>query len=165
MICSTGCTTVSSQRRRTQEMRERAEIENLKDNVAGMEARLNGIEDAQQAIYVQIESLQAAVDRSESDHRRSIDSLQQTLKAAKVSRARDQQATIDTLSERMAGIMQSQSRGRAISEEGYEHVVQSGETLSEIASAYNVRTSVIVEANDLSNPDSIRTGQTLFIPK
>ena len=45
-----------------------------------------------------------------------------------------------------------------------EHTVQSGETLSEIASAYGVRMNALIEANGLKDPDSIRVGQTLFIP-
>lgn len=48
---------------------------------------------------------------------------------------------------------------------GYEHVVESGETLGEIARNYGVTVEVIVEANDLGDPDALRMGQTLFIPK
>lgn len=44
------------------------------------------------------------------------------------------------------------------------HVVQRGETLSEIAKAYGVTTQAIVEANDIENPNRIVTGQKLIIP-
>jgi LysM repeat protein len=44
------------------------------------------------------------------------------------------------------------------------HVVQSGETLGEIASDYQVPVEALVDANDLANPNSITTGQELLIP-
>ncbi len=46
---------------------------------------------------------------------------------------------------------------------GYEHKVESGQTLSAIAQAYGVSVQKIKDANGLKN-DVIRVGQTLFIP-
>jgi LysM repeat protein len=48
---------------------------------------------------------------------------------------------------------------------GYEHVVEAGQTLSEIALAYKVRADAIVKENGLKDASSIRVGQKLFIPK
>lgn len=48
--------------------------------------------------------------------------------------------------------------------DGY-HVVQSGESLSKIASIYGVSTRALTEANGVTNPNSIRVGQKLKIPK
>ncbi len=47
---------------------------------------------------------------------------------------------------------------------GYEHKVERGQTLSEIARGYNKSVESILKANKLSNPSSIRVGQVLFIP-
>ena len=47
---------------------------------------------------------------------------------------------------------------------GYEHKVERGQTLSEIARGYNKSVESIMKANKLSNPSSIRIGQLLFIP-
>jgi len=47
---------------------------------------------------------------------------------------------------------------------GYEHKVERGQTLSEIARGYNKSVESIMKANKLSNPSSIRVGQLLFIP-
>jgi len=47
---------------------------------------------------------------------------------------------------------------------GYEHKVERGQTLSEIARGYNKSVESIMKANKLSNPSSIRIGQVLFIP-
>lgn len=44
------------------------------------------------------------------------------------------------------------------------HVVQAGETLSEIARTYGVTTEAIVQANGLDNPNAISVGQALVIP-
>ena len=44
------------------------------------------------------------------------------------------------------------------------HVIQSGETLGEIAADYEVPVQAIVHANSLANPNSIVTGQELLIP-
>ncbi len=47
---------------------------------------------------------------------------------------------------------------------GYEHKVERGQTLSEIARGYNKSMDVIMKANKITNPSSIRVGQVLFIP-
>lgn len=44
------------------------------------------------------------------------------------------------------------------------HIVQPGETLSEIAIQYGVTPKAIVEANGISNPSRIVSGQKLIIP-
>lgn len=46
----------------------------------------------------------------------------------------------------------------------YEHTVESGQTLSEIARAYGVSQSVIARENNISDPAKIRVGQILLIP-
>ena len=46
---------------------------------------------------------------------------------------------------------------------GYNHVVEAGQTLSEIARGYGVTVAAIKAANGLKN-DNLRIGQKLFIP-
>lgn len=45
------------------------------------------------------------------------------------------------------------------------HVVKQGETLSEIAAQYEVSIQAIMEANGLTDPNRIVTGQELIIPE
>jgi len=45
------------------------------------------------------------------------------------------------------------------------HIIQPGETLIGIAQRYGVPQSVIMSANDLTNPDQITAGQSLIIPQ
>jgi nucleoid-associated protein YgaU len=47
---------------------------------------------------------------------------------------------------------------------GYEHKVERGQTLSEIARGYGKSVDSIMKANKITNPSSIRAGQVLFIP-
>ncbi len=47
---------------------------------------------------------------------------------------------------------------------GYEHKVERGQTLSEIARGYGKSVDAIMKANKITNPSSIRAGQVLFIP-
>ncbi len=44
------------------------------------------------------------------------------------------------------------------------HVVQEGETLSEIARMYGVTSDALAQANGLDDPNAIRVGQALVIP-
>lgn len=46
----------------------------------------------------------------------------------------------------------------------YEHTVSSGETVSTIAEEYGLKTNTVLWANNMSNANSIRTGQKLLIP-
>ena len=57
----------------------------------------------------------------------------------------------------------------AVPQKGYEHVVESGETLSAIAKAYRaqgvkVTTAQIIAANPKINPNSLIAGKKIFIP-
>jgi spore germination protein len=44
-------------------------------------------------------------------------------------------------------------------------VVKPGDTLSGIAKEFGVTVEAIMEVNDLTNPNKIRVGQVLIIPK
>ena len=84
-------------------------------------------------------------------------------------RAKDREEIVNSLSRRMEKAIRRYCAGRAggrtLSGEGYEHVVQPGETLSEIAKAYGVTGRAMVEANDIPDPDRLQVGQRLFIPQ
>lgn len=104
--------------------------------------------------------------------------LEAQLRNIDAARERDRKEIIDTLTARISQLLASQTatRPRTASaptpsavrrggaQEGYEHVVEAGQSLSAIAAAYGVSVREIVEANNLSNPNSLRVGQKLFIP-
>ncbi|MCB1069156.1 MAG: LysM peptidoglycan-binding domain-containing protein [Verrucomicrobia bacterium] len=102
----------------------------------------------------------------------ALEDLNRRIGSVDAARQADKKQMVDELSRQISALLaaqQSQSRSRpastrSFSGEGYEHVVQAGETLSAIATAYGVRVSDIVEASNLSSPDQLRVGQKLFIP-
>jgi len=47
---------------------------------------------------------------------------------------------------------------------GYEHKVERGQTLSEIARGYGKSIDSIMRANNIKDPSALRAGQVLFIP-
>jgi LysM repeat protein len=166
-VASSGCETLSGQQRRQGEMRRYSEIANLKASVKRLEQRIEGIETSQEEIYTQIADLRDAQDRSENQRDANLQAIESRLTAQSAAQARMRKDLVAELSGKMATIIktQSQTTQRHQSEVGYEHVVKSGETLSEIAREYKVSVSVVVKANKLKSADDLRIGQTLFIPE
>ena len=103
-----------------------------------------------------------------------ITALESQLRALDAARERDRKEMIDTLTTRISQVVGASSKPRPAAtasrprtsgpQEGYEHVVEAGQTLSAIASAYNVSSKSIIDANNLANPNALRVGQKLFIP-
>ncbi len=52
----------------------------------------------------------------------------------------------------------------ALRRRSVEHVVQAGESLSEIAAQYGQTVSAIMKMNLITDPNTVRTGQVLYIP-
>ncbi len=62
------------------------------------------------------------------------------------------------------GSSSSSASGPLVSGEFYEHVVESGQTLSEIARAYGVTQNEIIKATGIKDASKLRVGQKLYIP-
>jgi LysM repeat protein len=118
-----------------------------------------------------VETLEREIDRISLE----LDALRQTLdsRLATIERksADDKRELIARLSAQLDKLVAQtpapapvqSSAGGAV--QGYEHIVQQGETLSTIAKAYNVTTKAIIQANKIKNPDRLSIGQKLFIPE
>lgn len=157
---------VNPQAQREMEMRERAEFESLLTKVERLEERVEGLQTAQESIQRDVDELRTDNGRSAEELQDEIDRVQVMLKAVQDRQAGLKTEVVEEISGKMAEIMSSQGSGRGTPvASGYEHVVQRGETLSEIASAYHVSVEAIVRANNLKNPDDIKIGQTLFVPE
>lgn len=143
-------------------------------------------------INVRLETLQAEVDRLRADLdrrsaeqgragsaemlavRESIEDLNRRLAAEAAARERDRKVILDSV----ATMLKSSGSGRSstgssssssarrttTARQGVLHKVESGETLSAIATAYKVSSSAILDANGLKNPNQLRVGQELVIP-
>jgi len=72
---------------------------------------------------------------------------------------------IETISARMSTPTSSTRPTQSNqSRTGYEHKVERGQTLSEIARGYSKSIDSIMKANNIKDPSTLRVGQVLFIP-
>ncbi len=142
---------------------------------------------AAQSAEVQLQQLDMRLSRLEDSLRQSqtangtdlaalqreIASLKSESAAIRADREAMKKEIVNEISTEVAKLLAAQqqkataaaaaARAEAQSQSGYEHKVQSGQTLSAIAQAYGVSVEKIKRANNLKN-DVIRVGQTLFIP-
>ena len=163
-LALSGCTTMDD--RRSVEMRERAETDRIRVKVERLEERFQALESANSRTSEDVTRLESAVATSARVLGERVDGVSRAVAESEAARRRDREEMIQHLSKRMAEVLQSSRPAPSRrAERGYEHVVQPGETLSEIAAAYKVTIPAIVRANGLKNADSIRAGQTLFIPE
>lgn len=148
-----GCQTVEQARDvEVQRQNERAYYQEI---IFRLEGRLENLELQQEAFQIEISRLEQGF-RSASEERDAL----RLAADKKREEHRDMVARVEAILEEERSVPQtSADRGR-----GYEHVVESGHTLSAIAVAYDTTVKAIKQANDLSS-DQIYAGQTLFIPE
>jgi LysM repeat protein len=171
LLGSTGCATYENQRV-AQQTREREDVLLLQERVRQLDGRLEGIEMELQQLYRDITAQNRALEQTRQEVNQNVDRQLQTL-ASQVqqlqqSRQADKQEIINSLTatiQQMIAASGQSSRRAASSGYGYEHTVQPGETLSQIAQAYGVTSKAIIDANQLANPNMLRVGQTLFVPE
>ena len=172
LLTAGGCMTP------TDYAQQQADSEALREDVQRLKERLDGIQLEQQNLARDIEKTRALSrdDTQQQQTRARLDAVERQLQALNAAREQDRKAVVDELSRKMATIISSQapapsssrsggSSRASGSDTGYEHVVQQGETLSAIASAYKVSSSAILRANNLQSPNLLRVGQKLFIPR
>lgn len=164
VVCA-GCANYLEPRSRvTERERREAEWANLRAQTVRMEQRLESVEAVQQrsqdnalARLTEAERTSAALERRLLALEQRMTALENTLAESERARAEDKRAVLEAIKKATAVRTPAVARGR-------EHTVQQGETLSEIAKAYNVTVPAIVQANNLKDAHTIRIGQKLFIP-
>jgi len=165
IMWSSGCQTIGWRER--QEMEEREDMLILQEDIRKLSGRVEGLEfevDRVQGIRNQLDADMRSVNSR-------LDDLESRLASLDAMRQKDKQELIDKLSAKITELVGRQSRSsgkrstRHYSDTGYEHVVKSGESLSEIATAYGVTVQAILDNNDIKNANMIRAGQKLFIPE
>lgn len=150
----------------------------LQEQNRRLQGRLEGLELEIERLHQQVDQLRnspgGATQADLQALQGRVAALDQQLKALDAARERDRQEIISTLTTKITQLVGS-SGGRPKAsttpvrrptgpQEGYEHQVEAGQTLSAIAAAYNVSSKSIIEANGLERPDQLRVGQKLFIP-
>jgi LysM repeat protein len=136
---------------------------------------LDALKATSEAVDLHLQQLDTRMDRLEGALRDAgtpqaeITALRREVEALRRERETLKREVVDDLSREMAKLLAAQSasaaRGgtRTARQSGYEHKVQAGQTLSEIAAAYKVSVETIKRANNLKD-DMIRVGQVLFVP-
>lgn len=166
-----GCYSMrgARQRRQTSEMSETMLMQERMQRLSG---QLDNIQQQIDQLWSEMErdrkSNRAELDTIADGLQTRVDELEQSIARLDAARASDKQEIIDKMSASISEFMAASSAGPSAgsgSQFGLEHTVKAGETLSEIAAAYNVSMRAIIQANSLSSPDKLRVGQKLFIPE
>lgn len=160
-----GCTTIYGETGMEEEARAEMEMVNLKAQVDRLQTRVSEMDEERQELHRRLDALEGSMQTVQRDSQDRIRTLESTMATYDSTRQRDRDAVVDQLSKKMAEMVKPAPGGATRVAEGYEHVVQPGETLSAIASAYGVKSSTIIQVNNLKNPDNLRAGQKLFIPE
>jgi len=159
-----------------QMQQQRSDNEIIMEDLRRMRARIEVMEQDMQRLANQHNSSLSDQTRSQSSQiqgiNASLDELQKRIQQVDAARESDKREIVDSLSKKISAVLSSQSSSRSssstprrsTSNEGYEHTVQPGETLSAIAKAYGVRPDDITQANNLKSADLLRVGQKLFVP-
>ena len=136
----------------------RAEIATLRNRVASLEGQLAKVPQA----------ITAAVS---SEHQSIVSEVNKAIAASDARTATQiQQALRQSAQSRPAsggggsGRASSGPSGASSSDSFYEYEVQSGQTLSEIARAFNCTVKEIMQASGISDAAKIRAGQKIYIP-
>lgn len=172
-----GCVTFNDSSETTA---EREDINILREDVNRIKGNMETVQLENQRMAEEIRKLRdASTDkRDQAALQERLDNLERQIQAVNAAREKDKQAIVDQLSAKIAEIMKPASRpatprpatpatpraGAGEAPAG-THIVKAGETLSTIAAIYKVKASAIIEANDLKDPDNLKAGQKLVIPK
>jgi LysM repeat protein len=141
----------------------RADVEDLQFKQQQMQKDIAKIQEDLQALR------RSAGGASNSD----LQALQARVDELDAARQKDKQAIIDQLAKELAALNPPRAGEKAggstsassTTSAGKEHVVAKGETLTTIAKVYGVSVEDLKKANNISNPNEIKIGQKLIIPK
>ena len=169
---ASGCVTLSND---ADQMQAREDMLIVQDKMQKLSGRIEGLE-------LEVERLRRDVDAARSGPspvqplQARLDDLETRIRAVDAARERDKQEIVDKLSTKLTQIVSSskpsgssakkqgsKKSSSSGSQSGYEHEVQAGDTLSAIAAAYGVSSKVILDNNDIKDPNRLRVGQKLFI--
>lgn len=185
LLAGGGCITYYDERN-AQAMEEAENQRVLNERLKRIEGQIEGLQMENQRLGTEIENVRRQMDSVGQNQSRlmqgQLEELAKRIRALDEARATDRQAMLDDISRKVAELINRRSSstgpapaggGRvtptrkpaAGNDVGYEHVVAENETLSAIAQAYGVKTTAIIEANNITDPTKVRVGQKLFIPK
>ena len=156
-----GCTTLQTPQQRQQDAaRQQAARRMADENLHRLQGKVESVEMDNARLAQELQQLRSEV-RSLNNQVSRLGSGMQSIESRQ---ARDKQEVIDQVSKRVGTLIQKQAAAAPKRSSGREHIVESGHTLSAIASAYGTSVKAIKQANHLKS-DTIRVGQKLYIPE
>ena len=161
----------------------------LLENVNRLQGQLNDLLQSYNALKKELDSLKSEVRRTRAETLKNkpntitqndVDALAKTIREVDRKRSADKELILKEI----RNIAKNSTRNRPTPskpikpvrpQKGFDHSVQSGETISAIISAYNeqlksegakkrITLNSVLKANPKLNPRSIQIGQNLFIP-
>lgn len=150
----------------------------LEEKLNRLQANVEALQFSQEKTQKQIDELSAQLlelrrnSGGAGSSRADLDALDAKIRAVDEARQRDNKALIDQLAKELAAVGSARPVSRStptgassVESSGTEHVVQKGDTLATIAKRYGVPVADLAKANNLANPNDIKVGQKLTIPK
>jgi len=158
---------------------QKAEVDTLKSEVHRLRDQVTEMRQSLSKIQEELQSENNSHNSEVKDSKSRIDEIERMLKTVEATHDQMKREIVDDLTKKIekigtfSGSASNKSQGRFGAsrteskkpERGYEHVVKQGETLTEIASAYNVSPAVVIKANNIAKPNDLKVGQKLFIPE
>ncbi len=164
---ATGCETLlQGQGQRLDQLQEQTANENLQRDVAQLKDAVRDLRAAQERSFAELEQLRAESRGGGRTAETRLAELERGLRA-EVSARESLRRDIDAIPGKVAGIVNTHRPPAPAPQviEGREHTVEAGQTISDIAKAYGVKTTVIIKANNITRPDALKVGQKLIIPE
>jgi nucleoid-associated protein YgaU len=179
LLLTTGCRspvfegTVFAPRPDTEGARLQLAYEQMGAEAARNQSRLDALEQTQRQMEANLLSIEKQL-LAEAGLRAEVAVLRREVGTLRAEREQLRKEIVDDLSGRISRMMAAQASaggtgttrptGAGGRQSGRLHKVERGQTLSEIARAYNSTTRAIMQANNISDGHLIREGQELFIP-
>ena len=134
----------------------------LEEKLNRLRADVEALQFTQQKMQLQVDDLKAQViELRRAGSTTDLQALEAKINAVDEARKRDNKVLVDQLAKELARLG-GQTGALAGSN---EHIVQKGEALSTIAKLYGVSVDALAKANNLANPNELKIGQKLIIPK
>ena len=165
VVFVSGCETLGSRQRREANMRRSSDVANMKASIDRLERQVEDMQSGNEAIFRELENMGRLLANESRKTDERLAAIDLKLNSEAVAREKMRKSIISELSTKVSTIISTRTAPVRSFGSGWEHIVKSGQTLSEIAAEYKVKVKVIVRENNLKNPDDIKVGQKLFIPE
>jgi len=159
-----------------EQVSQREDIRLIQEKIGQLEndlQALKGDNETLNAGIVRLKTDLAAERKSHEQLQKEIERLDGLIRKLDAAREQDRKTLVEEVGREINRLIQknspkppssSEKTGKTKVQEGVEHTVEKGQTLTAIAEAYGVSKKSIMEANHLTKSE-LKAGQKLFIPQ